>query len=136
MIEEETKKVTVTEENIREVIETILKHSNISDLDVYNNLFENRVSIFKYVLESYFKKVEGRSCCADKARYVAKMVDKTLKDNKYYPLQETYRDYQNRGGDIGGITELDEVAYWCPKTMWNTKQALEIIHKSIKFKEE
>ena len=46
MIEEETKKVTVTEENIREVIQTILKHSNISDLDVYNDIFENRVSIF------------------------------------------------------------------------------------------
>ena len=42
MIEEETKKVTVTEENIREVIQTILKHSNISDLDVYNDIFENR----------------------------------------------------------------------------------------------
>lgn len=123
------------EEVLKNIIESIIKNASYSDLDVYNNLFENRVSIFEYVLEGYFHKVEGRSCCADKARYVARMVDKTLKNNKYYPLQETYGEYQNRGGDIGGITELDEVAYWCPKTLDTTKEALELICKNMKYKE-
>lgn len=99
---------------------------------MYNDIFEDRISIFAYILEGYFHKVEGRSCCADKARYVARMIDKTLKDNKYYPLQITYGEYQNRGGDIGSITELDKVAYWCPETLKTTEDALQIIYSIIK----
>ncbi len=119
----------VKPDDIKVVINAILKNCNISDLDMYNNLFENRVSIFKYILENYFHKIEGPLGCADKARYVARWVDKSLKDNRYYPLKETYRDYQNRGGNIGGITELDEICYWCPESLDTTGQALQIIFK-------
>ena len=62
------------------------------------------------------------------------MVDKTLKNNEYYPLKETYGDYQSRGGNIGSITELDEVAYWCPKTLKTTEDALQVICNIIRKK--
>jgi len=126
----------VADETLKKVIDAILENSKMTDLDMYNDIFEDRISMFKHILVGYFHKVEGRICCVDKARYVARMVDKSLKDNKYYPLQETYGDYQNRGGDIGSITELDEVAYWCPKTMSSTKEALELLYKNLKYKED
>lgn len=117
----------MNEDIIRNMLQYIIDNSDYEDLDMYMDIFEDRVSIFKHILEGYFKKVEGRSCCVDKARYVAKLVDKSLKDGKYYPLKETYRDYQNRGGNIGNITELDEVTYWCPTTLDTTEDALKII---------
>ena len=117
----------VKSEDIKAVVDAILENCDISDLDMYNDLFEDRKSIFEYILENYIKKKEGRCCCCDKARYVARWVDKSLKDNKYYSLKETYRDYQNRGGNIGSITELDEVCYWCPQSFDTTEQALQVI---------
>ena len=53
---------------------------------------------------------------------------------KYYPLKETYRDYQNRGGNIGGITELDKVCYWCPESFDTTEQALQVIFEIMRGK--
>lgn len=126
----------VTDETLKKVIDAILENSKMTDLDMYNDIFEDRISMFKHILEGYFHKVEGRSCCVDKARYVARMVDKTLKNNEYYPLKETYGEYQNRGGDIGSITELDEVAYWCPETLKTTEEALELIYNNMKYKED
>lgn len=119
-------------EDLQNVIETIIKNTNYSDLDLYNSIFQDRISIFKWILGEYFKKVEGYTCCVDKAIYVARMVDKTLKNNEYYSLKETYGEHQSRGGDIGGITELDEVAYWCPKTLKTTEDALQVIYNIIR----
>ena len=121
-------------DDLKEVVNAILDNCDISDLDMYNDLFENRVSIFEYILEKNKKKKEGHCCCVDKARYVARWVDKSLKDNKYYPLKETYRDYQNRGGNIGGITELDKVCYWCPESFDTTEQALQVIFEIMRGK--
>jgi hypothetical protein len=121
----------INEESLKFVLDTILKNCGVSDLDMYNNVFKDRVSIFKRVLEKYFGKVEGPCCCGDKASYTARLVDKTLKDNKYYSLKETYGECQARGGNIGGIKELDEIAYWCPETLDTTEDALKIIFNII-----
>ena len=117
------------------VIKAIIDNTKYEDMDMYQDIFEDRRSIFKHVFEEYFKKVEGRSCCVDKASHVAYLVDKTLKTREYYPLQETYREYRDNGGNIGGITELDEIAYWCPKTLKTTEDALKILFNSIRYKE-
>lgn len=122
----------INEEAIKAIIDCLTE--GYSDLDMYKDLFENRVSIFESILENYFDSVEGFCCCGDKASYVAHMVDKTLTNNKYYPLKETYRDYQNRGGDIGSIKDLDKVAYWCPKTLNTTEDALKIIFNVVSGK--
>ena len=67
----------------------------------------------------------------DKACYVAKLMNKTLETGDYYSLKETYREYQSKGGDIGDIKELDEVAYWCPETLNTTKDAFKLIYNII-----
>ena len=124
----------MNEENLKFVLDAILKNCEISDLDIYNDILENRISIFRHILENYFDKVEGRCCSGDKASYTARLVDKTLRDNKYYSLKETYGEYQAKGGNIGGITQLDEIAYWCPKTLDTTEDALKIIFNVISSK--
>ena len=124
----------INEENLKFVLDAILKNCEISDLDIYNDILENRISIFRHILENYFDKVEGRCCSGDKASYTARLVDKTLRDNKYYSLKETYGEYQAKGGNIGGITQLDEIAYWCPKTLDTTEDALKIIFNVISSK--
>ena len=121
----------INEESIKFVLDTILKNCGISDLDMYNDIFEDRISIFRLILENYFDKVEGRCCSGDKASHTAKLVDKSLRDNKYYSLKETYGEYQAKGGNIGGITELDKIAYWCPETLNTTEDALKIIFNVI-----
>ena len=45
-------------------------------------------------------------------------------------LQQTYREYQEKGGNIGSIKKLDEIAYWCPKTIKTSKEAIELFYKS------
>lgn len=42
-------------------------------------------------------------------------------------LKQTYREYQQNGGNIGYITELDEICYWCPKTIKDSEEATSII---------
>ena len=45
-------------------------------------------------------------------------------------LQQTYREYQNNGGNIGNITELDQICYWCPKTIKTSKEAIDLFYKN------
>ena len=80
--------------------------------------------------EEYFKKKEGFTCCTDKARYTVNKIKEMIKKKKTVFLSETYREYQNTGGDIGSIKELDNLAYWCPKTISDTKEAMELFYKN------
>lgn len=124
----------INEESLKFVLDAILKNCGISDLDMYNDIFENRISIFRHILAKYFDKVEGHCCSGDKASHTARLVDKTLRDKKYYSLKETYGEYQAKGGNIGGITELDKIAYWCPETLDTTEDALKILFNVIDSK--
>ena len=119
--------------DLKKVLDALVDAANLEydDLKMYKNHYGTTQSIYKDVLSSYFHVKEGFSCSSDKGGYVASMMVKTLKDGKYYPLKETYREYQANGGDIGGITELDEVAFWCPKTMETTKDAFDIFVRCL-----
>lgn len=130
------------EKDLKKFFDAILENSNYSDLDLYKDTFENRLSIFESILDDYFNEKEGRCCSHDKSSHTAKLVEKTLKDGKYYSLKETYREYQAKGGNIGNITKLDEVAYWCPKTLETTEDALKVLFgvissiKTLKLQED
>jgi len=119
--------------DLKKVLDALLDAANCEydDLKMYKNHYGTTQSIYKDVLSNYFDAKEGFSCSSDKAGYVASMMVKTLKDGKYYPLKETYREYQANGGNIGGITELDEVAFWCPKTMETTKDAFDVFVRCL-----
>ncbi|MBQ3408928.1 MAG: hypothetical protein IJH12_06980 [Clostridia bacterium] len=85
--------------------------------------------IIKSFFEKYFKKTEGVACCCDKAEYVLKAIKAMVEKKENISLQQTYREYKENRGDIGNIKELDEICYWCPKTIKNSKEAIELFYK-------
>lgn len=78
----------VKSEDIKAVVDAILENCDISDLDMYNDLFEDRKSIFEYILENYIHKKEGHCCCCDKARYVARDMVKQLTSTEFFILKK------------------------------------------------
>ena len=59
--------------------------------------------------------------------YVSKKIEKYLNTGENENLKQTYREYQQNGGNIGSITELDEICYWYPKTIKDSEEATSII---------
>lgn len=117
----------INEETLKEVISNLTNSIDISDYELYKENFKDVTSIIDFFFENYLRKVEGFECCCDKSRFIAKRLKKYIDTGVNTILQETYGEYQNRGGDIGGITELDEIAYWCPRTIKDTEEAFAII---------
>lgn len=101
--------------------------------DLYNDIFMDSASIMEEFFKNYLYLKEGSSCCSDKASLIVSRIKKALLDKKNIVLTETYGEYQKRGNDIGGITELDNICYWCPKTIKDTDTALAIFKAYISF---
>lgn len=117
----------MNEECFKEVITNLTSCINISDYELYKENFKDVESIIDFFFENYIRKVEGRSCCCDKSSFIAKRLKEYIDTGINTSLQETYGEYQSKGGDIGGIKELDEIAYWCPKKIKDTEEAFKII---------
>lgn len=116
------------EENMENVLKAIVKTAKdlgFDDFHLYSELL-NGEFVLKTFFKSYFEKMEGRACSSDKASYVVSQIKESIKLKQDLSLQITYGEYQEKGGNIGGITELDEICYWCPKTISNTKEALSL----------
>lgn len=113
---------TVTEESIKTVIETLA--SKITPEERMKYMGERFDKSVEYFFRAYFEEVEGFTCCVDKARFTASAIKKAFELKRHLPLQETYAEYRDRGGNLGGIKDnLDEIAYWCPQTLKTTKEA-------------
>lgn len=69
----------------------------------------------------YMSKHEGSGCSADKARFICKMISKSLIDNIEYPLFDNYV-----GHDRIPVERQHEQAYWSPRTIQNTEEAKRI----------
>lgn len=112
-------------DTINTMVDSILKKYTDED---WIRLFEGEVNNFTEEFFSYyFKLTEGLSCCSDKARFVMHAIRKTFDERRYLPLQQTYRQYQEAGGSLGGLEgNLDKIAYWCPKNLPTTKEALQL----------
>lgn len=123
--EEELKK------HIEEVTEALAKNAEESGFDNYwfYSQFINGDFLVTSFFEEYFRKNEGLGCCADKANYVLGAIKKMIQIKNNIKLQQTYREYQENGGNIGSIEELDEICYWCPKTIKTSKDAIELFLK-------
>ena len=119
-------------QEISNVIEAIVKNSDYSKMDLYQDMFKDRKTIIRNIFSRYISKIEGHSCSGDKASYIASGIEKTLTTGNNYTLQQTYREYRDNGGNIGGIkTGLDKQCYWCPSTIKDTNEALEILTKLV-----
>lgn len=86
-------------------------------------------NILKDIFTGYFRQVEGSSCSADKGRFVARKLVESVQKKETFNLKLTYADHQASGGKIGIITELDELCYWCPETIADTKEALNLYNR-------
>ena len=130
----------MNKENLKEVINNLANTINMSDYELYKENFKDVTSIIDFFFENYLRKTEGFECCCDKSRFISKRLKKYIDTGINTTLQETYGEYQSRGGNIGSITELDEIAYWCPKTIKDTEEAFKIIWRYLcidkKFFEE
>lgn len=102
------------------VISSLL--SDFDDNEYYKELFGSNTEMLELLFDNYFRKVEGFSCSHDKSVHTVNTILKALKDNKVYPLSETY--------DINKYPQMKEyegeVAYWCPATIKDTQEAIEI----------
>lgn len=117
----------MNQDKLKEVINNIANSIDMSDLELYRSELGSRINIFELFFDHYFRKTEGFSCSHDKSIYVSKKIEKYLNTGENENLKQTYREYQQNGGNIGSITELDEICYWCPKTIKDSEEATSII---------
>lgn len=124
----EDKKIKEDLVNIINEISKVAEKEGYDDYWFYSQLLDGDY-VLKSFFEEYFRKNEGFACCCDKANYVLKGIKKMIEIKHNVKLQQTYREYQENGVDIGRITELDKIAYWCPTTIKTTKEAIELFYK-------
>lgn len=119
-------KVEFNENEFKKLLEAL--SNNLEDYDFYNDVLFNGEEIMDMVFKDYISDVEGSSCCADKSGFIVSRIKKALKERKNIPLCQTYAEYKNAGGYLGGInetnTDLNKVCYWCPKTIKDTDTAI------------
>lgn len=122
-------------ENFDDNMKTVLNElSKIAEKNGYDNYyFYNELITGDYLVktffEEYFRSKEGHACCCDKANYVVTAIKKMIQIKQNINLQQTYKEYKENGGNIGGIKQLDEICYWCPKSLKTTKEAIELFYK-------
>ena len=108
---------------------------NFDSYDYYNNTLFNGEDTVYIIFRNYISAVEGSPCCADKTRYIVKRIKKALEERKNQLLTETYQEYKERGGNLGGLnesnTDLNSVCYWCPKTIKDTDTAISLYYSLL-----
>ena len=126
-------KKVVNEKVLKNLIETITE--NLDYYDFYNNFIFNAEELVDTIFKHYISTVEGGPCCADKSGFIVSRIKQSLKERKNIPIRETYREYKAKGGNLGGINEsntnLDNVCYWCPKTIKDTDSAISLFFELI-----
>lgn len=84
-------------------------------------LFNEEDSILEVILSNYFRKTEGWSCSSDKTSFVINKMKESIKNKEILSLRETYQDEE----------DSDKIAYWCPKTLYNTEEAFDLVETFI-----
>ena len=81
----------------------------------------------KEFFENYFEKVEGSAFSGDKASYTVNAIFQSLEKNKNIKIKLTYREYNKLDSYIKvPEKEKDTICYFCPKSIENTDEALEL----------
>ena len=81
-------------------------------------IFNEEDGVLEVILNNYFRKVEGWSCSSDKTTFVIKKMKESIKNKEILSLQEKYENE-------------DKIAYWCPKTLYNTEEAFDLVETFI-----
>lgn len=119
-------------------IEETLKLAKEKEYEEYSRReriwFEHGKNVIKQIFAQYFKEVEKRHLSEQEAEYVTERIILAAKQRQVKTLQQTYREYKREGREISKlVTEerLDRIMCCCPKTIEDTKEALDIIYKYI-----
>lgn len=107
------------------ILSTLL--GDFDDNEYYKELFGSNIEMLELLFDNYFRKVEGFACSHDKSVYTVANILKALENNKTYSLSEFY--------DIEKYPQMKqyegEIAYWCPKTLSNTDEAIRVAHSVL-----
>lgn len=111
-------------------LSTLAEEDGFDDYWFYSQCLQGDY-ILKSFFEEYYKENEGFSCCVDKASFTVSKIKEMINEKQPISLQETYKQCQENGGDIGEIKDLDKIAYWCPQTIKDSKEAIELFYKNV-----
>lgn len=125
------KKITGSsvETTLREIVANLAKQVN--SREVYSKVLLDGKEMLRTILRNWFEATESLTCSYDKASFCVGRLMKALETNQNISLSQTYREYQQAGGNLGGIneqnTDLDSRAYWCPKLIPDTDALSQIV---------
>ncbi|AYF99882.1 hypothetical protein [Lactococcus allomyrinae] len=95
----------------------------------YKEILSSHQEMLELFFSKYFEKTEGPSCSFDKASFTISKILKALEEKKVLPLQESY--------DLVKFPQMKEyegkIAYWCPKTLKNTDEAIELVYSVLSW---
>jgi len=118
----------INEELLKEMITAF--SNSFDKYEFYEEFLFNGEEIMNSVFRDFISSTEGSSCCADKSGFITRRIKRAIKERKNLPLIETYQEYKNNGGDLGGInesnTDLNQICYWCPKNIKDTDSAIDL----------
>lgn len=124
--EDKTNNIEMSDEDIKKGINAIFDAFGKEPMEKYwyeNKVLTNNKEMIKTFFKSYISKVEGRSCSSDKASYIVSGIFKALEEKKNLSLQQTY--------DVEKYPQMKkyegEIAYWCPKTIKDTDEAMALL---------
>lgn len=129
--------MTTTKEEMQEALKNIIDalSAQVNDYEFYDKILFNGEEIMEDLFANYMRSVEGSACSRDKACFIVSRIKKALKLRCVQPLRQTYREYREAGGDLGGInednTDLDTPCYWSPSTLENTDQAINLYFRLL-----
>jgi len=124
-------------EYLNDVVQTLLPKTDEEELKLYDKTFtDGSFEVLADIFSAYFDKFEGYAFSTDKGRATARALIKAVKQLKHIPLQYTYIEFKDKGGDLGGLAsypneKLEKICFWCPSTIATTKDAIEIYYKCI-----
>jgi hypothetical protein len=77
--------------------------------------------LYEEFFNRYMEKNEGSSCCADKSRFIQSTTLEALTTGENKSLYESYQGYERIPKE-----DWDKQAYWSPKTIKDTNEAMKI----------
>ena len=85
--------------------------------------------IYEHFHKTRIKKLEGSACCADKSSFIKRMTLKALKEGENQSLYDDYTQTNRIKED------KERQAYWSPKTVKDTDEAMELFWNWYQLKE-
>jgi hypothetical protein len=119
------------EQGIRQIIDNMMKDDGDELFDNFEWIkeFVTGEELIDELMVQYIRDAEGWPLSRDKSSFIARQIIKAAEQGKHLPLQETYKEYIERGGNMEfhESFDMDKRAFWCPNTLTDTRQAIKLL---------